>query len=46
MENLHDYSNYISAAYMVAALAMSALMLIVVVKYFMTKSKSQNEKSA
>jgi len=46
MENLNDYSNYVFAAYGLAAFAMSSLMLFVVVKYWSIKSKNKNEKSA
>jgi hypothetical protein len=46
MENLPDYSKYVNAAYLVAGLCLSILMLFVVTNFFRVKSKIKNEKSA
>ncbi len=46
MENLNDYSIYVNAAYIVTGLVLSALMMVVVVKYLVIRSKNKNEKSA
>jgi hypothetical protein len=47
MENLPDYSNYVLAAYTVAAVAIGGFSAVVIYKYFTTKlkfKKASNEK--
>ena len=43
MENLSDYSNYVAAAYMVAAFVITGFTLVVLAKYWRLK-KLRNEK--
>ncbi len=43
MENLSDYSNYVTAAYIVAMLSIAGLTLFTLIKYWRLK-KMHNEK--
>jgi len=44
MENLADYSFFVSASYAFAGAALTLLGIVVLVKYLMLKSKSKNGK--
>ena len=45
MENLNDYSGYVSAAYTVAIASMTILAAYVAIKYFLIKSQQKDVKN-
>ena len=44
MENLKDYSDFISATYVIAGASFTVLFAFIVKKYLSVKSKVKNEK--